>query len=110
MGPAEFSMIIAILLSILNIINMIMVLKDKVSAPNDEQNRRLTLLEEDVRDLKKRHDNAYDDIDNLKIANKVIMKSMSALLSHGIEGNNIDEMKLAREELNDYLFEQVGGH
>jgi hypothetical protein len=34
---------------------------------------------------------------------KVLLKSMGALLSHSIDGNNMDEMKEARDDLNSYL-------
>ena len=106
MKPEQFSILLAIVLSGLNIINVVLILKDKASAPNKEQDRRISLVEEDVRELKKKQDTSYADIDNLKSANKILMKSMSALLSHGIEGNNVSEMKLAREELNEYLFDR----
>ena len=42
-------------------------------------------------------------IENLEEGGRVLLKSLGALLSHGIDGNNVDEMKLAREELNEYL-------
>jgi hypothetical protein len=109
MRPEQFSILLAIVLSGLNIINVVLILKDKANAPGKEQDRRIALVEEDVRDLKRKQDTSYTDIDNLKSANKILMKSMSALLSHGIEGNNVNEMKLAREELNEYLFDRYGG-
>lgn len=106
MRPEQISLLLAIVLSGLNILNITLILKDKANAPGKEQDRRITLVEEDVRELKRKQDTSYADIDNLKSANKILMKSMSALLSHGIEGNNVSEMKLAREELNEYLFDR----
>jgi len=109
MGPTEMGIGAALILSALNIVNTALILKDKFNAPDREKDRRITLLEDDVRDLKRNETSSSSDIDNLKSANKMIIKSMSALLTHGIDGNNADEMKLAREELNDYLLGQLGG-
>lgn len=34
------------------------------------------------------------------------IKSYGTRVFHGIDGNNIQEMKIAREELNEYLIER----
>lgn len=36
-------------------------------------------------------------------AQKVIMKSMLALMSHAIDGNHVEELKQARDDLQSYL-------
>ena len=105
--PSDLTMIAGLLLTVMNMINMTLILKDKAKAPNDEQNRRITLLEDEVKEIRRQQSSDFTEIDNIKDANKILIKSMSALLSHGIEGNNLYEMKLAREELNNFLYDQV---
>ena len=36
-------------------------------------------------------------------AQKMLMKSMLALMSHSIDGNHLEELKLARDDMQDYL-------
>lgn len=62
----------------------------------------------------KRHDDMLDN-DNKRLnkmeerqtemeeAQKMLMKSMLALMSHSIDGNHLEELKLARDDMQDYL-------
>lgn len=36
-------------------------------------------------------------------AQKVMMKSMLALMTHAIDGNHVEELKMARDDLQSYL-------
>ena len=65
-------------------------------------------------DRLKRHDEMLDN-DNKRLnkmeerqaemeeAQKMLMKSMLALMSHSIDGNHLEELKLARDDMQDYL-------
>lgn len=55
----------------------------------DNDNRRLNELE--------RKANETDE------ALQIIMKSMLALMSHSIDGNHTDELKKARDDMQEYL-------
>lgn len=55
----------------------------------DNDNRRLKALEEGQLEMQE--------------ANKVLMKSMLALMSHAIDGNHMDELKKTRDDLQEYL-------
>ena len=72
-------------------------------APNDAQNKRLDELE----DWRKGVDRilASDKIhfDSLDDGNRVTQRAILALLDHSIDGNNIDQMKHAKEELQNHL-------
>ena len=62
----------------------------------------------------KRHDDMLDN-DNKRInkmeerqaemeeAQRMLMKSMLAMMSHSIDGNHLEELKLARDDMQDYL-------
>jgi hypothetical protein len=45
-------------------------------------------------------------IDNINKGNAVMQKALLALLSNAIDGNNVNEMKDARTELQEYLIER----
>lgn len=71
--------------------------------PNDSQNARLDkhdeLLDNDNRRLKILEDWKAEKIDS----EKIIMKSMLALMTHAIDGNHVEELKQARDDLQSYL-------
>lgn len=45
-------------------------------------------------------------IDSLEEGNVVLIKAISAMLSHEITGNSIDKLKEARDQLTTYLIER----
>ena len=72
-------------------------------APNVRQDERLTALEtwrEEV-DGKLTHD--HERFENLDSGNRVTQRALLALLDHGIDGNNIEQMQHAKEELQNHL-------
>lgn len=72
-------------------------------APGAAQDKRLEELEKRMEAVEKRqvtnskHLNAIDD------SNRVTQLALLALLDHGIDGNNIDQMRHAKEELQTHL-------
>lgn len=50
----------------------------------------------DIKELKKRQ----EETDK---AMQILMKSMLALMSHSIDGNHIEELKMARDDMQNYL-------
>jgi hypothetical protein len=55
----------------------------------DSDNKRLKELEREQAEMKE--------------AQSVLMKSILALMSHAIDGNHLEELKLARDDMKDYL-------
>lgn len=72
-------------------------------APNDQQNDRLDALEEWRKsvDSKLKADN--DRLSDIDDGNRVTQRALLALLDHGIDGNNIDQMQQAKEALQNHL-------
>ena len=102
-GPSEAALVVSLVLNVLNIIDRSSSLKQKANEPMNKMEHRLTQLEDKVEKLSTYTTNDNARIENLEEGGRVLLKSLGALLSHGIDGNNIQEMKLAREELNEYL-------
>lgn len=75
----------------------------KAKSPNEIQNQRIDELEKRVtmhdeyfaKDLKR--------FESLEAGNRVIQHAILALLAHGIDGNDVDSMKAAKKELEEYL-------
>lgn len=72
-------------------------------APNDAQDERLKALEDWKETVDRRltaGDLHFKTLDN---GNRVTQLALLALLDHGIDGNNIQQMQHAKEELQSHL-------
>lgn len=74
-----------------------------IKAPDSEQNDRLANLENDVAKIKGYLENDKKRLDTLSEGDKVTKHAILALLGHGIDGNNVDEMISSKHELEKYL-------
>ena len=74
--------------------------------PNDDQNERIAKLEERVA----KHDELFSkDNDRLEVienGNRVTQRALLALLDHGLDGNNVEQMRKAKEDLQQHLIER----
>lgn len=74
-----------------------------LKAPDAAQNGRLDALEGDMILVKQYLTNDKKAIDSLAEGDKVTKHAILALLGHGIDGNNVDEMISSKRELEKYL-------
>ena len=98
------------LITVSSVLTVLMKFFDWKNRPNQRQNERLDAAEKRLDDVEKRfqqYDNFFlsdkarlDDIDK---ANKVTQRALLALLSHAINGNDVDALHKAKDELQDYL-------
>ena len=87
-------------------ISIIIKAVNSAKKPNQMQNERLDNIEKRL--------NRYDELFNnddirLKViedGNPVCQKALLALLDHGLDGNNLDQMQKAKEELQKHLIER----
>lgn len=77
-----------------------------IKAPDTAQNDRLSALEADMAKVKQYLDRDRALIAGLTEGDKVTKHSILALLGHGIDGNNRDEMVKAKRELEAYLIDR----
>lgn len=79
---------------------------DKLKAPERRQDERLTDLEKRMA----RHDEMLDNdnkrLETIEEGTRVTQRAILALLTHGIDGNEIETMKSAKDELTRYLIER----
>ena len=72
-------------------------------APNALQDERLHALETWKADVDRKLDADKKHLENIDSGNRVTQLALLALLDHGIDGNNIDQMQHAKEELQQHL-------
>ena len=100
---SETASICSLILSVVAVAGLIVTAVKRAKAPNAIQNERLDALEERV----KRHDELFlNDLrrfESMEAGNRIMQKCMLSLLSHGIDGNDIDGMKKSRAEMQEYL-------
>lgn len=72
-------------------------------APNAAQDDRLDVLEEDMRQVKVYLANDKKHLDRLDEGNRVTQRALLALLAHGLDGNNVEQMEKAKAALEDHL-------
>ena len=81
-------------LTLFNLVDKIINASRQAKEPLDDIKRRIDVLEQ--KDFEKR-------IEELEKGNRILQKSILALLKHSIDGNNTEGLKKAEEELSDYL-------
>lgn len=75
-------------------------------APSDRQDERLTGLEARMEKVEGKLENDHKRIAANDEGNRFMQKAMLALLDHGIDGNNIEQMQHAKEDLQNYLIDR----
>jgi len=92
----------SLVLTLLNIVNMVTVLKTKASEPHKDLENRVSNLEKEVSKLDERIFDEDKKIQDLESATKMLLESTRALLSNMIS-ENPEEIKAAYKNLNDFL-------
>ena len=72
-------------------------------APSQALNNRVEALETWKDGVDQKLDNDKKRLDGIDSGNRVTQLALLALLDHGIDGNNIDQMQHAKEELQNHL-------
>lgn len=114
MGPLEIAgIVVAALLALAGAITTLGSAAEKIAkviraakAPNDEQDRRITAAENDIKDIKGFLASDKKRLDSLEDGNRVTQRAILALLGHGIDGNNQKQMQDAKADLEKYLIDR----
>jgi hypothetical protein len=85
---------------------VIIKLVNAAKAPTKKLEERLAALEKKVEEHKGYFSNDNERLDILEEGNKVTQRALLALLSHGIDGNDVEGMRSAKAELQKYLIER----
>ena len=74
-----------------------------VRAPEQRQNYEIAEIKTRLDKLEAKQKKDESQIEASKDCNRVLTKGMLALLEHGINGNNIDQMRDAKNDVEAYL-------
>jgi hypothetical protein len=72
-------------------------------APNVKQDERINALETWRAEVDRKLNADHGHLIAIDDGNRVTQRALLALLDHGIDGNNIEQMQHAKEELQDHL-------
>ena len=74
-----------------------------VKRPNVEQDAQIKALQKDVADIKAKLGADKSRLDTMDDGNRAMQEALLALLDHGIDGNNIQQMQDAKKRLHEHL-------
>ena len=80
----------------------------KAREPEDLQNTRLDALEAQVKKFAEYLDRDNRRLNTLDEGNRVTQRALLALMSHAINGNDVDELVKAKKSLENYLIDKGG--
>lgn len=103
--------IVAGVLTVLNLVDKIIGWVKELKKPQDDIESRVEKLEKAIEgeyklifaDYEQRFKRDLDRINEMERSNKIVQKSLLALMQHAIDGNHTDKLKAVAEELNDYI-------
>ena len=72
-------------------------------APEQKQNVEIEEIKTRLSSVERKLANDKVHLDSIDAGNRVTQLALLALLDHGIDGNNIDQMQHAKEELQSHL-------
>lgn len=109
----EFSTVAVVVAFVLSVFN----LWDKIDARIKSSKEPLSGLESRIKimeELMSKRFSEYDEhfskdlkrIESIEEGNKVMQKAMLALLKHAIDGNNVEDLRRASKDLQDYLIDK----
>lgn len=81
----------------------------KAREPEDLQNTRLDQLEAQAKKFGEYLDRDDRRLNSLDEGNRVTQQALLALMSHAINGNDIDKLSRAKDDLESYLINRGGG-
>ena len=95
-----------LIISSATVITLIYGLMKFAGSPNRTQNQRLDELEKWQKQVDTRLRTGDDHFKAIDDGNKVTQRAILALMKHAINGNDIDELRKAEKNLEEYLVEK----
>lgn len=90
-------------LLICNAVERIVAVVKAAKAPEAKQAEAIKQLQADVADIKEKLRKDKETLDDSQKANHITQEALLALLEHGLNGNNVEQMNKAKDKLQSYL-------
>lgn len=78
-----------------------------VRKPEQKQNEQIQNLNDKIKSVEEKLGTDNDRLNELEVGLEYTLESLFALLSHAIDGNDVDGLKTAKTHLNSYLIGKV---
>lgn len=88
------------------VINIIISLVSKAKAPNEAQDARIAALETRMEKAESKLDNDYERFEKYEQGNRIVQQSLLALMEHALDGNSVDKLREAKDDLQNYLIQK----
>ncbi len=75
--------------------------------PGEKQDENISSLERRMDDVEQKLTKNKGRLSDVEKGLRLTLESLLALMSHAIDGNDIDKLKKAKDDLNAYLLEKV---
>ena len=72
-------------------------------APDEVQDQRISALEAATAELQREAQRVAERLDRRDDGMSLIYEALLALCSHGIDGNNVDDMRTAKRKIENFL-------
>jgi hypothetical protein len=93
-------------LVLINFYNAIMNLVKNAKSPTDSLEMRIEEIEKKISVYEERFGRDKARLDSFDEGNRVILKSLLAIMKHDIDGNNVEELKVTSKELQEYMLKR----
>ena len=102
--PQAWTWFIAACAAFITLTNAWKALRDvRDASPNSRQNEILALHEERLKLIEERLEKGDSRFERIDTGSRVTQKALLALMSHAINGNDVDKLQNAKNELETYL-------
>lgn len=95
-----------LIISLATVITLVYAFIKFTGTPNKTQNERLDELERWRKEVDKRLQTGDDHFKRVDDGNKVTQRALLALMKHAINGNDVNDLKKAEEDLEKYLVDK----
>lgn len=102
--PQVWTIFLAVCAAIITIVNTWKALKEiKSASPTGRQAELLKEHGNRLDSIEERLGKGDDRFKEIEAGNKVTQKALIALMGHAINGNDVDQLRKAKKDLEDYL-------
>lgn len=98
-----FSTILQLIVLIASVVTLMVTVSKTIQKPNKTQDSRLDALEAWKMRVDERLETGNQHFEEVDKSNRITQKALLALMSHAINGNDIDKLKQAKDDLENYL-------
>lgn len=98
-----FSTVLQLIVLIASVVTLMVTVSKTIQKPNKTQDDRLDALETWKLKVEERLETGNQHFEEVDKSNRITQKALLALMSHAINGNDIDKLKQAKDDLENYL-------